>query len=66
MISKAENYRLESKRAEEKAAATAGPLRDLLLCIADAYALLARLENELFPSRASDEIATTVVKERIH
>jgi hypothetical protein len=49
MTSKAEKFRQECKHAEEKAAITTGPFRDLLLSIADAYALLARLEDELFP-----------------
>jgi hypothetical protein len=48
MTSRAENYRRESKRAEKKAAVASGPYRDLLLSIAEAYALLARLEDELF------------------
>lgn len=56
MSSKAEKYRLESTRAIEKAATTNGPFRDLLLCIAEAYTLLARLEDELFPSPSPDQI----------
>ena len=53
-MNKADTYRRESKRANEKAAVTTGPFRELLLCIAEVYALLARLEDELFPSSPSD------------
>jgi hypothetical protein len=64
-MSNADKYRLESKRADEKAAVTTGPFRELLLCIAEAYALLARLEDELFPSPAADKIEAMVSKESV-
>ena len=62
MTSKAEEYRRDSKLAEAKAAETTGPFRELLLCVSEAYALLARLEEELFPSPVSNKIDAAVSK----
>jgi hypothetical protein len=65
VTSKAEKYRQDSKFATTKAAEATGPYRELLLCIAEAYELLARLEEELFPSHASSKIEGSTTDRRL-